>query len=222
MPNACCPGVKDDTTAHGRGRGTDELRTAYFAQAGEFAIRYGVVFDRVIEQVRGAEACAPHTAALAIRYVDDLIHAAACVSDTDLAWTDLSEQHERVLVRTCRERMEPADAMIFVRRFLAWLRETRNRPAEPGVQTLAAFDGSSSMRRWLRERLLDALDRGDPWADATPRAAGTGQEAVGSGPLSYRPQGYTLVAFSKALERGARYHPVIEHRRGSSVGRAPH
>jgi hypothetical protein len=198
MPNACCPDVKDDVTTQGRGRGTDELRTAYFAHAGEFAIRYGVVFDRLIEQVRGAEACAPHTSCLAIRYVDDLIHAVACVDGVDLAWMDLSEQHERVLARTCRERLEPTDAIVFVRRFFAWLRETRRGAGRPGAQTMRAFDGSASMRRWLRERLLDALDRGDPWADAGPGDRDAWAPFPAAASLRYRSCDSLVAASAKA------------------------
>jgi hypothetical protein len=192
MPD-CCPGVQDDVTTHGRGRGINELRTAYFAQAGEFAIRYGLAFELLIDQVRDAEACAPHTASLAIRYMDDLIHAAACVNDVDLAWSDLYERHERVLVRTCRDRLEPTDAIVFVRRFFAWLRRSRVDPGRPGTMTLRSFDGSSSMRRWLRERLLDALDRGDPWAETPSPPARTVNAAayaaagpVGAGAASLR------------------------------------
>lgn len=201
MANAIGPGVDDDVTAQGRGRGIDELRTAYFAQAGDFAIRYGVRFDRLIEQVRGAESCAPHTAGLAIRYVDDLIHAVACVHGVDLAWSDLYEQHERVLVRTCRERLEPTDALVFVRRFFAWLRETR-RQGGPGAQTLRAFDGSGSMRRWLRERLLDALDRGDPWAEGPPPASALGTRTpAGHASLRWRLVDDRRLATLPALER---------------------
>lgn len=140
----------------------EPLRYAYFAQAGEIAIRYGVVFDRVVEHVRILDERRRQRSAYSIRYVEDLVHAVACTDGVDLAWNDLSEQHERVLLRVCAERYEGSVAIVLVRRFLATLRRESAQPGTRGRWTLRRYDGTQSLRRWLRERLLN-------WTDACLR-----------------------------------------------------
>lgn len=140
-----------------RGARIDSLRRAYFAQAGEIAIRYGVLFDRIVDHVRGAEALQPRRMPYSIRYVEDLVHAAACVGGQDLAWRDLIEQHERALVRSCAEDYDPTQAIVLVRRFLAGLRRDS---LAGGCETwsLRRYEGTRSLRRWLRDGLAS-------WAD---------------------------------------------------------
>jgi hypothetical protein len=134
---------------------TSDLRRAYFGQAGEIALRYGVAFDRVLDHLRLLQAEHPHNAIPVVRYLEDLIHAVACVDGVDLAWRDLAERHERALIRACRHWLEVTDAIVFVRRLLAGLRRDR----EPGVQPLRRYDGSCSLRRWLGDRIVGALNR---------------------------------------------------------------
>ena len=93
-----------------------------------------------------------------IRYVEDLIHAVACLDGIDLAWRDLAEQHERALMRSCQDRMEEADEVVLVRRFFASLRREPGRCPGDDRLTLSRYDGTSSLRRWIRGRLLDWLD----------------------------------------------------------------
>ncbi|MHC4317982.1 MAG: hypothetical protein ACYTE6_05420 [Planctomycetota bacterium] len=132
-----------------------ELRRAYFAQAGETATRYGVRFERVLDHLDVLRLQHPQQSIPVVRYFDDLIHAVACLDDVDLAWRDLGERHERALIRACRHWLEATDAIVFVRRLLAGLR----RDGQPGVQTLRTFDGSCSLRRWLGDRIVGALNR---------------------------------------------------------------
>ncbi len=132
-----------------------QLRRAYFAQAGEVAIRYGVTFERVLDHLR--DACTHHRRLpmLEIRHLDDLVHVVACVDCFDLAWRDLAEHHEPALVRAGRQWLLPTDAIVWVRRFLAEL----HHGDLAGVRSLRSFDGTSSLRKWLGDRLVGALNR---------------------------------------------------------------
>jgi hypothetical protein len=132
-----------------------ELRRAYFAQAGEIAMRYGVRFERLLDHLDDLRGVHSQHSIPVVRYLDDLIHAVACVDDVDLAWRDLADRHERALIRACRHWLEATDAIVFVRRLLAGLR--RDRDLE--VQKLRSFDGSCSLRRWLGDRIVGGLNR---------------------------------------------------------------
>jgi hypothetical protein len=141
----CCPQTASD------------LRRAYFAHAGEIAMRYGVRFERVLDHLDGLRGEHAQQSIPVVRHLDDLIHAVACLEGVDLAWRDLGERHERALIRACRHWLEATDAIVFVRRLLAGLGLRRDR--QPGVQTLRSFDGSCSLRRWLGDRIVGALNR---------------------------------------------------------------
>ena len=132
-----------------------ELRRAYFAQAGEIATRYGVRFERLLDHLDVLRLRHRQQSIPVVRYLDDLIQAVACLDGVDMAWRDLGERHERALIRACRHWLDATDAIVFVRRLLAGLRRDR----QPGVQTLRNFDGSCSLRRWLGDRIVGALNR---------------------------------------------------------------
>jgi hypothetical protein len=132
-----------------------DLRRSYFAQAGDTAMRYGIPFDRVLDHLVLLQAEHPENSIPVVRYLEDLIHAVACVDGLDLAWRDLAERHERALIRACRHWLEATDAIVFVRRLLAGLR----RDQEPGAPPLRRYDGSCSLRRWLGDRIVGALNR---------------------------------------------------------------
>ncbi len=172
MSREISTGVHAKPNSHGCGRTTAELRVAYFAQAGEIALRYAVVFERVVRHIRQAETCHAHLRSLPIRYVDDVIHAVACVDGTDLAWRDLIEHHERPLVRTCRQRFDPTESIVLVRRLFATLR--RDGGAGKGFQTptLRSFDGSCSLRRWLRDRIGECLEAPGGFGAESEQVAG--------------------------------------------------
>ena len=91
--SSCCPQT------------ATELRRAYFAQAGETATRYGVRFERVLDHLDVLRLQHSQQSIPVVRYLEDLIHAVACLDDVDLAWRDLGERHERALSRACRQRM---------------------------------------------------------------------------------------------------------------------
>ena len=150
---------------------TDEstLRRAYFAQAGEMAARYGVGFDDVISHLRATRANHTNTALPAVRHIDDLVHAVACVDGVDLAWWDLTEQYEQPLVRACRQGFEGAEAIVFVRRLFCALRRD-----DDDIQSVRGFDGMRTMRRWLGDRIVGRMNtEGSGFALSTAALEGT-------------------------------------------------
>ncbi len=172
MSREISAGVHAEANFHGCGRTTAELRVAYFAQAGEIALRYGVVFERIVRHIREAEAYHAHLRSLPIRYIDDVIHAVACVDGTDLAWRDLNEHHERPLVRTCRQRFDPTESIVLVRRLFATLRRDSSDGEASHSPTLRSFDGSSSLRRWLRDRIGECLEAPGGFSAENEQVAG--------------------------------------------------
>ncbi len=155
---------------------TDEsaLRRAYFAQAGDIAVRYGVGFDEVIAHAYAARVNHPHCALPVIRNIEDLVHAVACVGDVDVAWWDLSEQYERALVRACRQWFDGTDAIVFVRRLFAALRRD-----DDDIQSLRSFDGTRTMRRWLGDRIVGRMTtEGTGFALNTGALAGTAADVL--------------------------------------------
>ncbi len=130
-----------------------ELRRAYFAHAGEVAARYEVRFERVVEHLEEARTHHSHSSMPGVRQIDDLVHVVACIDGVDVAWWDLTEQHERALVRACRQWLEPTDAIVLVRRLIADLRRD-----DVGVQSLRGFDGTCTLRRWLGDRIMGRMN----------------------------------------------------------------
>ena len=126
----------------------------YFAQGGAAAARYAVRFERVLEHLRAARVRHPHLAIPVVRHMDDLVHAVACVDGSDLAWRDLSDQHERGLFRAWREWMEGTDAIVLVRRLMAELRRQ-----VPGIQSMRCYDGTGPLRKWLGDRVIGRLNQ---------------------------------------------------------------
>ncbi len=147
MPSAVC----EERSSYGQ---VSQLRRAYFAQAADSAMRYQVGFEQLIAHLEHARAGQPQIVVGAIRYVDDLVQAVACIQDTDLAWWDLVEHHERALVRACRQWQEPTDAIVYVRRLLSSLRRE-----DGSVTSLRNFDGTCTLRRWLGDRIVGGLNR---------------------------------------------------------------
>ncbi len=140
---------------HDTARRMDEsaLRRAYFAQAGDTAARYGVLFDDVFSHLRATRVNHTHATLPVVRHIDDLIHAVACVGDVDLAWWDLTEQYEPALVRACRQWLEATEAIVFVRRLFCALRRD-----DDDIQSLRGFDGTRTMRRWLGDRIVGRMN----------------------------------------------------------------
>ena len=146
---------RDDQLAVCSRTSESQLRRAYFAQAADVAVRYGMSFDRVLAHLGEARTRHPHIMVSAIRHVDDLVHAIACVDGSDVAWRDLVDRHERALIRVCRQWLDPTDAIIFVRRLVSELR----RDEGTGVQSLRSFAGATRLRRWLADRVMGRMSR---------------------------------------------------------------
>ena len=74
---------------------TSNLRRAYFAHAGDLAMRYGVTFDRVAQHVHRGWKREPALIAKGIRYAQDLVHAVECVGCGGLEGAGVAGEHEQ-------------------------------------------------------------------------------------------------------------------------------
>ena len=137
---------------------TSKLRRAYFAHAGELAMRYGVTFDRVAQHVHCGWNREPALIVTGIRYAQDLVHAVACVDNVGLAWSDVADHHERMLIRACRDRLDETDAILVVRRLFVELRRTSTGDPEARSTSLRSYLGTCSLRGWLCRCLADAMN----------------------------------------------------------------
>jgi len=174
MPSDTHTARRDNTSTRSSRTDESELCRSYFAHAGDYAVRYGVGFDQVLAHLYAARAAHRRRTLPRVRYIDDLVHAVACVRDADLAWWDLTDQHERALIRVCRQWLEPTDAIVFVRRLL-----TAVRRDDGDVRSLRSFDGTRTMRQWLADRIVDRMKQqracglqGSVLRRPTPPAAG--------------------------------------------------
>lgn len=154
--------------------GEAQLRRAYFAQAAELAMRYSVAIERLLEHIAHARTRHSRLDLNAVRYVEDLVHAVACIDNVEVAWRDLVDQHERALIRACRQWLDDTDAIVFVRRLLARVRAN----VEDGPPTLRSFDGTTSLRRWLGDRLVGDLNRHGDGLGGPPRPGRTWQPVI--------------------------------------------
>lgn len=137
---------------------TSQLRRAYFAHAGELAIRYGITFDRVAQHVRRGWNHEPALSIKGVRYAEDLVHAVACVDDVGLAWSDLVDHHERMLTRACRDRLDETNAILVVRRLFVQLRRQSIGASEDRSGSLCEYLGTCSLRGWLCRCLAEAIN----------------------------------------------------------------
>lgn len=136
---------------------TSKLRRAYFAHAGELAMRYGITFDRVAQHVHRGWNREPALIVKGIRYARDLVHAVACVDGVGLAWSDVADHHERMLIRACRDRLDETDAILVVRRLFVELRRTSTGEPHARGMSLRGYLGTCSLRGWLCQCLADAM-----------------------------------------------------------------
>ncbi len=121
-------------------------------------MRYGVTVDRVAQHVHCGWNREPALIAKGIRYAQDLVHAVACVDNVGLAWSDVVDHHERMLIRACRDRLDETDAILVVRRLFVELRRTSTGEPEARSTSLRSFLGTGSLRGWLCRRLADAMN----------------------------------------------------------------
>ncbi len=136
---------------------TSKLRRAYFAHAGELAMRYGVTFDRVAQHVHRGWNREQALIVKGIRYAQDLVHAVAYVDNVGLAWSDVADHHERMLIRACRDRLDETDAILVVRRLFVELRHTSTGEPHARGMSLRGYLGTCSLRGWLCRCLADAM-----------------------------------------------------------------
>lgn len=146
------------------------LRVAYFAEAGELAVRYGVgVADLVAHLERAGLARMPRPER-AIEHVRCAVHATALAAGEAQAWADLVTALGPGFDRACASRLAPERGIAFARRFWLDLRastlgqdgtSTGARPRRPkGVRApdLRTFAATRPLRYWLAERLLGSLE----------------------------------------------------------------
>jgi hypothetical protein len=145
------------------------LRLAFFAQAGEFANRYHVRFERVLEHVWDARRWNRRLLLRAVTNMDDLVHAIACIDEVGLAWSDLAERYERTLIRRCRGGQDEIEATVFVRRLFADVRRRNREPFVINLPSLRGYAGTRPLRTWLADRLNAARMRQE-WMINIPRA----------------------------------------------------
>lgn len=132
----------------------DTLHREFFAEAGALAARYGVTFDRVLMHLTDLDA---GRSIERVEHVADLIHAIACVDRVGMAWADLSEQYEPLLVQSVESRLGRADAVLVVRRLLTDLRHAANGERLAGMMPLQRYAGHMSLTKWLSVRLAARL-----------------------------------------------------------------
>ncbi len=137
---------------------TSQLRRAYFAHAGELAVRYGITFDRVAQHVRRGWNREPALSIKGVRYAEDLVHAVACIDGVGLAWSDLVDHHERMLTRACRDRLDETDSILVVRRLFVQLRRESLGASEDRPGSLCDYVGTCSLRGWLCRCLAEAVN----------------------------------------------------------------
>ena len=139
------------------------LRSAFFAQAGESAARYGISFERVLLHLWEGRRVSGRFQLRHVAHLEDLVHAVACVDDRSLAWADLADQYERALIRSCRGMKDEIDATILIRRLLADLRRGTMIQDFGRGGSLRGYLGTRTLRSWLTERLhaLRSLHRLD-------------------------------------------------------------
>ncbi len=146
----------------GGGRGVGgvvcRLREAYFAEARCSASRYGLSFERLLVHLWEARRLRRRVLIGSIVYVDDLVHAVACVDDVALAWTDLAERYEAAMIHACRRSLDEPDAVIFVRRLLGDLRRRNRGCGDRGLPSLRGYMAARPLKRWLTDRAVGELN----------------------------------------------------------------
>lgn len=143
------------------------LRAAYFAEAGELAMRYGVGACDVIAHLGRAglpRAPRPERAVANIRCA---VHATALAMGVAQAWADLITALGPGFDRACIGRLDRQHGIAFARRFWIDLRETTlgQSPRTGGrrrtggrTPDLRNFSATRPLRYWLAERLLGSLE----------------------------------------------------------------
>ncbi len=153
------------------------LREAYFAQAGEIALRYSVGVGDMLAHLELAGLARMPRPERALDHVRCAVHATALARGEQQAWTDLLNALAPGFDRACAARLDPRRGIVFARRFWIDVRistlgvdaarlpgpRTADRPAlvrPRGVRPpdLRTFAATRPLRYWLAERLLGSLE----------------------------------------------------------------
>lgn len=142
------------------------LRAAYFAEAGELAMRYGIGACDVIAHLERAGLARAPRPERAVTNIRCAVHAAALAMGIAQAWADLITALGPGFDRACVGRLDRQDGIAFARRFWIDLREATlgeapragRRRAGGRLPDLRTFSATRPLRYWLAERLLGSLE----------------------------------------------------------------
>lgn len=150
----------------------DAIRAAYFAEAGELAVRYGIGVNDLIEHLERAGLARSPRPERAIEHIRCAVHATALCLGVAQAWADLVTALGPGFDRACIGRLQSDDGIAFARRFWVDLRESTigaraarrdprssaRRPKGARVPDLRSFSATRPLRYWLAERLIGTLE----------------------------------------------------------------
>lgn len=165
VESACAVAPRDDAVLPGEV--ADALRSAYFAQAGELAIRYGVGACDVIAHLERAGLARGPRPERAVANIRCAVHGTALALGVAQAWADLLTALGPGFDRACVGRLDRQDGIAFARRFWIDLREATlgQAPRAAGrrrtggrTPDLRNFSATRPLRHWLAERLLGSLE----------------------------------------------------------------
>jgi hypothetical protein len=165
LESACAVATRDDASLAEDVAAA--LRSAYFAEAGELAIRYGIGACDVIAHLERAGLSRAPRPERAVTNIRCAVHAAALTMGIAQAWADLITALGPGFDRACIGRLDRQDGIAFARRFWIDLRETTLGQApraggrrRTGGRTpdLRNFSATRPLRYWLAERLLGSLE----------------------------------------------------------------
>ncbi|MDG2021085.1 MAG: hypothetical protein P8J59_03955 [Phycisphaerales bacterium] len=146
----------------------NELRRAFFREAGEAALRFNVSIDDILDHLRFAfDLSLLRTDALRrvaieriAQNIEELVIAIACIRGDENAWSECIEPLRPVLIRMCELRVDEADAILHASRFIL---EVRNRTFgrtgefDDGIPRLQEFAGIQPLRSYLGGPLFAIL-----------------------------------------------------------------
>lgn len=162
--------------------GLARLRSAFFARAGDGAMRYSVSFERVLTHLWAARRSNPRLFVRMVAHIDDLVLAIGCIEGDGRAWSDLAELYERSLARRGRRCPDDLEDTVQARQFIASLR----RDGLAGHSALAAYAGTRPLRSWMADLFTRSRQRSRRAAfilDPADSCCGT--------PLRFRPSSGT-------------------------------
>lgn len=155
------------------------LRSAYFSEAGELAVRYRVSVGDLVAHLERAGLGRMPRPERAIDNIRCAVHATALAAGEPQAWTDVMNALAPGFDRACASRLDARRGIAFARRFWVDLqvstlgdaapalrlhgarRQETPAPRRPrGVRApdLRTFAAVRPLRYWLAERLLGSLE----------------------------------------------------------------